>query len=228
MTRVLLFLGAPGSGKGTQSKLLTQGNPTWKHISTGDLFRKEISSGSSLGKELKLILEKGHLVPDDVTMRVFESQINELIKKEQVDVLLLDGCIRTKGQAEYLDSMLNRRKDLDSNLLVVELNVAENTLVRRLTGRLVNPRNGRIYHIEDNPPKRVGICDDDGGPLIQRDDDRENVIRQRFQIYRDEKAPIENILSKRAHWVTVNADQKPDSVTQELLNKIKNVLDKTS
>ena len=225
MVRVLVFLGAPGSGKGTQSKILTEKNPSWKHISTGDLFRKEIASGSELGKNLKALLDKGNLVPDDTTMKVFESQIDSLIKSQTVDLLLLDGCIRTKGQAEYLSAMLKRRNDLNPTPLVVELDVPEEILVKRLTGRLINPRTGKIYHLVDNPPKQPGVCDDDGGPLIQRDDDKETVIRQRFQIFRSEKAPIENILAREAKWIKINANQKPEMITQELLKQTKNVLE---
>jgi adenylate kinase len=223
--RVLVFLGAPGSGKGTQSKILTEKNSSWKHISTGDLFRKEIASGSALGNDLKSLLDKGQLVPDATTMKVFESQIDSLIKSQKVDLLLLDGCIRTKGQAEYLSSMLKRREDLNRVPLVVELEVPEEVLVKRLTGRLINPRTGKIYHIVDNPPAKAGVCDVDGGPLIQRDDDKESVIRQRFQIFRDEKAPIETVLATEAKWIRVNANQKPEMITEELLKQIKNVLE---
>jgi adenylate kinase len=224
MTRVLVFLGAPGTGKGTQSKILTAQNPSWKHISTGDLFRKEIASGSELGKELKGLIDSGQLVPDAKTMQVFESQIDLLLKSEKIDLLLLDGCIRTKPQAEYLRDMLARRKDLNPQAVVVELDVPEDVLVKRLTGRLLNPRSGKIYHVVDNPPKQAGICDDDGGPLIQRNDDKEEVIRKRFQIFRSEKEPIESVLAKDAVWVKVDANQKPEKVTADLLAGIKNVI----
>lgn len=221
MVKIVIILGAPGSGKGTQCKILAKQNPTWKHISTGDLFRAEISSGSKKGEELKALLEAGTLVPDEVTMGVFESQVNRLIASNEVEVLLLDGCIRTRPQAEFLKEMCLRRSTEFSRPQIIELVVPEEKLVYRLTGRLLNPRNGKIYHVVDNPPKQEGVCDEDGGPLIQRDDDREEVIRKRFQIYRSEKDPILEVLDSENKSLQINGDQAANGVTSALLEAIR-------
>jgi len=221
MVKIVIVLGAPGSGKGTQCKILAAQNPTWKHISTGDLFRAEIASGSDKGKQLKAILETGTLVPDEVTMAIFESQVNVIISSDQVEVLLLDGCIRTRPQAEFLKEMCLRRSSEFSKPQIVELDVPEEKLVHRLTGRLLNPRTGKIYHMVDNPPKQAGVCDDDGGPLIQRDDDREEVIRKRFQIYRSEKDPILEVLDPENKSLQINGDQAANGVTSALLEAIR-------
>ena len=154
-------------------------------------------------------------------MGVFESQVDQLISSEKVDFLMLDGCIRTKAQAKFLKELCERRSSEFKKPTIVELNVPEEVLVKRLTGRLINPRNGRIYHIIDNPPKVAGICDEDGGPLVQRGDDKEDVIRKRFQIYRNERDPILEVLDEQNKLIVIDGNQDTSTVTQLLTEAIK-------
>lgn len=180
--KVVIFLGPPGSGKGTQAKKLCETTPGWIHVSTGDLFRKEIESGSSLGLSVKEILASGKLVTDDVTNSIFASQVEKILKAGPVKGLLLDGYPRTSPQTRYLIEFCSKSALLDAPR-AIELKVSEEAVVSRLANRLVNPRSGRVYHRLLNPPKKAGFDDVDGGPLIQRPDDRPEVVRSRYQTY---------------------------------------------
>jgi adenylate kinase len=185
----VILMGPPGSGKGTQAKLLASGNPAIRHVSTGDLFRKEIGSGSALGLKLKEILDAGQLVPDQRTNEVFESQIRKLLEDPSLQVLILDGYPRTASQAAFLLN-LSHKNDRLTDPKVVELVVDEDELVSRLSGRLVNPRTGRVYHTSSNPPLRAGVCDEDGGALVSRPDDQPETVRKRFRIYSEQRDGI--------------------------------------
>jgi adenylate kinase len=209
-------MGAPGSGKGTQAKALASKNPGWVHISTGDLFRKEISSGSPLGTSIRDILAHGKLVSDDVTNEVFESQVLQLLQSLQPNVLLLDGYPRTENQARFLVDFCKKRASELQAPVVVEMDIAEGTVVARLADRLINPRTGRIYHRISNPPKVAGICDDDGGPLLQRPDDQPETIRSRYQLYRKERDGIVRGLGGSEIVKHVSAELPPAQVTVEL------------
>jgi len=185
----IVLMGPPGSGKGTQAKLLASKDPSIRHVSTGDLFRREIASGSTLGLNLKGILDAGRLVSDEITNEVFESQVRVLLSDPVVRVLILDGYPRTGIQASFLLDLSHKNNRL-SDPRVVELVVDEDELVHRLSGRLVNPRTGRVYHSVLNPPVRPGFCDDDGGALVSRADDQPETVRKRFRIYSDERNGI--------------------------------------
>ena len=199
---LIVLLGPPGSGKGTQAAKLQEVHPSWLHVSTGNLFRAEISSGSELGTSVKDILSEGKLVSDDVTNKVFESQLLKLLDESAPEALILDGYPRTKPQAEYLVGLVARESRL-SEPLPVELKVPEEEVVRRLAGRWVNPRTGKVYHSEVNPPKVAGICDEDGAELIQRSDDRPDVIRSRYQLYREQRNGIVEGLGAKDRLVIV-------------------------
>ncbi len=208
----VILLGPPGSGKGTQAKLLSdrhQGSQPWIHISTGDLFRKEIASGSQLGKTLQGILASGQLVSDDQTNDVFHSQVKVILNKNPACVLLLDGYPRTAVQAKFLRNLANSIPVLKEGI-VVELRVPEDSLVERLTNRLVNPRTGGIYHKIFNPPKKPGICDVDGGPLIQRDDDKEETVRKRFAVYSMQRDAILEALKGLRHSIIEGTGAQAD------------------
>ena len=195
--RVIIFLGPPGSGKGTQAGLICKSVPGWVHVSTGDLFRKEISSGSALGNSVKGILAAGGLVQDDTTNQIFGSQAGQILKSQGLKGLLLDGYPRTGAQAKFLLDFV-QKNSLEAPS-VIELDVPEAEIVDRLSQRWVNPRSGRVYHAVSNPPKRAGVDDEDGQPLIQRPDDQPEVIRGRYKTYETQKGGILEALKGIAH-----------------------------
>lgn len=214
-TPVIVLLGPPGSGKGTQAKELQDTYPGWVHVSTGNLFRAEISSGSALGMSVKDILACGELVSDEVTNKVFESQVLKILDSKKVEALVLDGYPRTRAQAEYLMVMVARELRL-GRPIPVELRVSEGEVVGRLAGRWVNPRTGRVYHERLNPPKKVGVCDDDGQPLIQRSDDKPDVIRSRYKLYIEQRDGIVEGLQARDRLVGIQGEGPLDQVSVRL------------
>lgn len=180
---VILF-GPPGSGKGTQSEFVVQqlGIP---QVGTGDLFRQEVTAGTELGIKARQYMDKGDLVPDDLTVAMFKKRLEE---PDCAGGVLLDGFPRTIGQAEALDEVmeqLGRRVDH-----VIYIRVPLDILVNRLSGRLTCPRCGHTYHPEFNPPRQPGICDRDGAELIQREDDSPATARKRIYVYIEETLPV--------------------------------------
>jgi len=187
----LILLGPPGAGKGTQAAQLTNefGIP---HISTGDILRAALANETTLGKEAKRYMNAGELVPDEVIIGVVLERIAE---DDARDGFLLDGFPRTVAQADALGrelAQLDRR--LTAALLI---DVPDDLVVKRITGRRTNPRTGRIYHVDFDPPKQEGICDEDGGELIQRDDDKEETVRTRLAVYHEQTAPLISYYNER-------------------------------
>jgi adenylate kinase len=177
-------MGPPGSGKGTQAKKLS-GQFGMAHLSSGDIFRAEKASGSDLGKALGQYMNAGQLVPDETVVEVMAKAIASSSAKGG---LLLDGFPRTVAQAEALDRQLAKAgKPLDA---VVVLEAGDDLIIDRITGRRVNPRTGRIYHVRNMPPRVAGIDDETGEKLVQREDDREEVVRKRLEVYRRQTAPV--------------------------------------
>jgi adenylate kinase len=214
-TPVIVLLGPPGSGKGTQAKEIQDTHPGWAHVSTGNLFRAEISSGSDLGLSVKDILARGDLVSDEVTNQVFESQLLKILEEGRVQALVLDGYPRTRGQAQYLMELVARETRL-GRPVPVELKVSEGEVVDRLAGRWVNPRTGRVYHEKINPPKEAGICDDDGQPLIQRSDDKPEVIRSRYKLYLEQRDGIVAGLEAQDRLVGIQGEGPLSEVNSRL------------
>lgn len=216
---LVVLLGPPGSGKGTQAKRLQKANPRWMQVSTGDLFRKEIASRSELGQSVSETLAQGQLVSDEITNRVFESQVKQLVLSQNPSLLVLDGYPRNGAQGERLKAFVRESRDqlsLDEPR-ILEFQIPESEVVRRLSGRLLNPRTGRIYHVEFSPPKKSGVCDDDGGPLTVRPDDQPNVIRSRFRLYsglRDEI--VESLGGSASLMSSVDGAQSEEKVYLEL------------
>lgn len=175
----IILLGAPGAGKGTQAKLLADklGIP---QISTGDIFRAAIQQGTPLGKQVKEIVESGQLVPDGLVIALVRER---LLQPDCYRGFLLDGFPRTVAQAETLA----RETDID---YVIDIDVPEEEIVKRLTGRRIHPASGRIYHITVNPPKVKDQDDVTGEPLIQRPDDTEETVRKRLNVYQTQTAPL--------------------------------------
>jgi adenylate kinase len=179
----LILLGPPGAGKGTQAERMTE-DFDLPYISTGDMLREAVKAGTDLGKQAKSYMDKGELVPDDVIIGVILEKVKS---PEAADGFILDGFPRTIAQAEALDEAF---KSLGRELTAaILLEVPDEELVRRLSGRRVSPA-GRVYHVDFNPPKVPGKCDVDGSDLIQRDDDKPEVIRKRLEVYHSSTAPL--------------------------------------
>ena len=180
----LVLLGPPGAGKGTQAKVLEErfGAP---QISTGDMLRANVKAGTPLGLKAKSYMDAGDLVPDDVIVAMMEE---ELGKRGADASFILDGFPRTVAQAQALDALLLKLGEPLTAVLSFE--ASRDALIERLTGRWTNPRTGKTYHEKFSPPKVAGICDDDGGPLVQRDDDKREVVVERLATYEAKTAPL--------------------------------------
>ena len=181
----LILLGPPGAGKGTQAERLRE-DFQLPHISTGDILRAQVAEGSELGLEASRYMDAGELVPDEVIVGMITSRIAE---GDARDGFLLDGFPRNEEQANSLDEAL---RSLDRRLTAALLvDVPDEEVVRRLAGRRVCVKNpSHIYHVDFDPPKHEGVCDQDGARLIQRDDDREEVIRRRLEVYHSQTEPL--------------------------------------
>ncbi|HEV2998942.1 MAG TPA: adenylate kinase [Solirubrobacteraceae bacterium] len=180
----LILLGPPGAGKGTQAERL-QADFALAHISTGDMLRAQVAQGTPLGVQAQRYMKAGELVPDEVIVGMITDRVGA---DDARDGFLLDGFPRNEGQADALDGAL---AELDRSLLAVLLiEVSDEEVVRRLGGRRVCAKSGHVYHVELDPPKHEGVCDQDGSRLIQREDDREETIRRRLEVYHEQTAPL--------------------------------------
>jgi adenylate kinase len=209
--RAVIFLGPPGAGKGTQARQIAE-NYNVPHISTGDMFREHASRGTPLGLRAKAIMERGELVPDDLVLSMVEERIS---RPDCADGFLLDGFPRTLPQAEKLDEILRRR--FKAEPLVVHFVVDQNQLMRRLTGRRTCAIGGEIYNIYDHPPRVPGRCDRDGGELVQRPDDREDVIAERLAAYERQTRPLVDYYRGRGVLKDVDGMATPAAVTKTVL-----------
>jgi adenylate kinase len=186
----LILLGPPGAGKGTQAERMTD-DFSLPYISTGDMLREAVKGGTELGTKAKSYMDKGELVPDDVIIGVILEKVRSA---EAADGFILDGFPRTIAQAEALDeAFATLGRDLTATIL---LEVPDEELVRRLSGRRVSAA-GRPYHVDFNPPKVPGKCDVDGSDLIQRDDDKPEVVRKRLEVYHAQTAPLVGYYEER-------------------------------
>ncbi|MFL0797034.1 MAG: adenylate kinase [Cellvibrionaceae bacterium] len=184
----VILLGAPGAGKGTQAQAITEefGIP---QISTGDMLRAAVKAGSPLGLKVKDIMESGGLVSDDIIIALVKERIEEA---DCAKGFLFDGFPRTIPQAEALQSA---GVAIDN---VVEIDVPDNEIIARLSGRRVHEASGRVYHVQHNPPKQEGIDDETGEPLVQREDDKEETVRNRLNVYHDQTKPLVDFYQKVA------------------------------
>ena len=200
---ILVFLGPPGAGKGTQAKIL-EDRFGYRQISTGDILRRHRAEKSPLGVEAKSYMDAGKLVPDDLIIRMMEA---ELANAENV---IVDGFPRTIPQAEAFDALL-KRKGLSAIAVVFDVDYA--VLTERIVGRWSNPRTGRVYHTTFAPPKVAGIDDEDGGPLVQRPDDSAEVVTKRLTEYDEKTAPLIAHYEKSGEFVHVDGLGAIDAVT---------------
>ncbi len=206
----VVLLGSPGVGKGTQGTRLgrTKG---WAHLSTGDLLRRAVQDGTALGREASRCMAAGALVPDDVIVGLVRERLGELGRERGV---VFDGFPRTAAQAEALDDVLaDQGRSVDLALL---LEADDAVVVGRISGRRSSP-SGRIYHVDFDPPRREGVCDDTGEPLVHRADDRPETVRKRLEVYRRETAPLIDLYGARGALARVDAGGDIEAVWNELL-----------
>lgn len=199
----IIFLGPPGAGKGTVAAIVKE-QLGLVHISTGDLFRSNIKNETALGKQVKAILASGGLVSDEITCKMVEERLKE---KDLEHGFILDGFPRTIPQADELKKFAK----IDA---VIEFAIPIEDVVRRLSGRRMCPSTGRIYHIEFDPPKKEGFDDETGEPLIQRDDDKEEAIRHRLDVYTKQTEPLIAYYKKEGLLKTFDASVSSKHVAQ--------------
>ena len=205
----LILLGPPGAGKGTQAERLVD-DFDLPYLATGDILRQAVKDETDLGKEAKAYMDRGDLVPDEIIIAVI---LDRLAESDTADGFLLDGFPRTDAQAEALDDALRKvDRRLNAALLI---DVPEDELVRRLSGRRVCP-NGHTYHLEHNPPKSDEVCDVDGEPLTQRDDDREETVRKRQEVYARQTSPLIEYYDKRDLLHRFDGTRSPTEVHDHL------------
>lgn len=184
MIMKIIMLGAPGAGKGTQAKMIADKYQI-PHISTGDIFRANIKNGTELGMEARTYMDKGELVPDELTVRIL---LDRVAQPDCEKGYVLDGFPRTIPQAEVLDQELTKRNEKIDHAINVE--VPDENIVRRMSGRRACVSCGATYHIVHIPPKKEGLCDKCGNELILRDDDKEETVMNRLGVYHDQTQPL--------------------------------------
>ncbi|HLT56710.1 MAG TPA: adenylate kinase [Bacillota bacterium] len=212
----LILMGLPGAGKGTQAEKI-KSKYNIPHISTGDMFRSAIQEGTELGKKAKQYMDQGQLVPDEVTVGIVKERLG---KEDCKKGFLLDGFPRTLEQAKSLDAILD---DLGVSLdHVLHVDVPEEKLMERLTGRRICPTCKTAYHVLFNPPKQEGICDKDGSALIQRDDDKPETVKNRLSVNLEQTKPLLDFYEEKGYLVKVNGDQDIDKVFQDIEKVLEN------
>lgn len=211
----LILIGAQGSGKGTQADLLT-GELGIPHISSGDLFRQALAEQTELGMKVKGYLDRGELVPDDLTVAMV---LNRLAQPDAARGSILDGFPRTVAQEQALEEGLQKAgKQVD---MAIYLDVPREELLKRLSGRYICRANQHVYNINTNPPKTPGVCDIDGSPLYQRSDDTGEAVQRRLDIFFSETIQLLDYFRGRGKLVTVNGNQSIEQVQQDLLEAIR-------
>ena len=210
----LLLMGPPGAGKGTQAERLIEKYQV-PHISTGDMFRAAVKQGTELGKEAKRYMDAGQLVPDEVTIGIVREG---LARPECKDGFVLDGFPRTIEQAEQLDIILaNLAIKLDG---VIDITVPDNELIDRITGRRICKACGATFHVIFNPPKIEGVCDRCGGTLYQRDDDKEETVKKRVDVYNKQTRPLIDYYTKQGIYKKIDGLQDIDKVFSDIIESI--------
>ncbi|MDQ1620596.1 MAG: adenylate kinase [Actinomycetota bacterium] len=211
----LVLVGPPGAGKGTQAQFIASHFSVPK-ISTGDIFRANVSEGTDLGLEAKKYMDAGDLVPDEVTIAMVKDRLTH---EDAAEGFLLDGFPRTVHQAEVLEQMLAEH-DVAVDV-VLELVVDDDEVVRRLSGRRTCRRCGHVWHQDFDPPASEGVCDRCGGELFQRDDDSEGTIRHRLEVYADQTSPLIGYYGDRSLLRGVDATGPVEDVTERAINALR-------
>src|SRR5690554_36816 len=210
----LILLGPPGAGKGTQASAIVD-RYNIPHISTGDIFRANIKAGTDLGKEAKEYMDKGLLVPDEIVVSIVRDRLKEDDCKEG---FLLDGFPRTVNQAVDFDARL---MDMEIQLdKVINIDTSPDVLIERATGRRICKKCGRTYHVKFNKPEVEGICDDDKEPLFQRDDDKEETVKKRIEVYMEQTQPLIDYYTKKRLLFNVNGNKSIDEIFEDIVNEL--------
>jgi adenylate kinase len=212
----IVLLGPPGAGKGTQASLISE-KMGLVHVSSGDIFRENLKNDTPLGLEAKGYMERGELVPDDLTIAMVKDRLG---KPDCEKGALLDGFPRTPAQAAALAATL---KEWDKAVdLVPYISVPEQELIERLSGRWTS-QNGRVYHVKYNPPKVAGRCDVDGSPLFQREDDKPETVKNRINVYLQQTTPLIDYYKEQGLLVEVDGTKSIEEVGKDLLAAIEKV-----
>jgi len=210
LDRAVIFLGPPGSGKGTQAKELA-GQYGVPHLSTGDMLREHVSKGTPLGLKAKPIMERGEPVPDSLVLKMVAERIE---RPDCEHGFVFDGFPRTVAQAKYLGELLRRQGFRQP--FVIHMVIPTSVLMKRLTGRRTCKLGGEIYNIYERPPKVEGICDNDGGELLHRPDDREEVVAPRLNAYEKLTAPLVQYYRRLGALHDVDANRSVDEVRRQI------------
>ena len=207
----LIILGAPGSGKGTSATVLRE-KYNLAHISTGDIFRANIKNGTELGKQAKEYMDAGKLVPDELTVKIL---LDRVAQDDCKNGYVLDGFPRTIPQAEVLENALNELGDKID--FAVNVDVPDENIVRRMSGRRACLKCGATYHIEHIPPKQEGICDTCGSELVLRDDDKPETVQNRLKVYHEQTQPLIDFYTERKVLKTVDGTKDMKEVFADII-----------
>ncbi|MDY6104604.1 MAG: adenylate kinase [Acetatifactor sp.] len=208
----IIMLGAPGAGKGTQAKMIAAKYQI-PHISTGDIFRANIKNGTELGMEAKKYMDQGQLVPDELTVKIL---LDRVAQPDCSEGYVLDGFPRTIPQAEVLDNALNKLGD--SIDFAIDVDVPDENIVRRMSGRRACLSCGATYHIEHIPPKQEGVCDTCGQPLVLRDDDKPETVLKRLKVYHEQTQPLIDFYTKKGVLRSVDGTVDMNDVFEAIVN----------
>ncbi len=214
MATYIVLLGPPGVGKGTQAKILSE-TKKLAHISSGDLFRENLKNQTDLGKTAKSFMDKGELVPDDVTIAMIKARLS---RPDCAAGAILDGFPRTPAQADALEAMLKEFKGSVS--AVPFISAAENILIERASGRWTCKAQGHIYHEKFSPPKQAGVCDFDGSEIYQRDDDKVETVAKRIRVYLEQTMPLVDHYRKAGKLIEIDGSQSVEQVTKALFDAL--------
>ncbi len=212
--KYIILLGAPGAGKGTQAEILRE-RLGLAHIASGDLFRENVSKGTPLGKLAKSYMDKGELVPDDVTIGMVMDRIS---RPDCAAGVVFDGFPRTEAQARALDAAL--AKEGKKIAAVLSVDVRDEVLVDRLSARWICPIDGVVYNTLTNPPRTAGRCDKDNGELYQRDDDKPETVRRRLQVYHTQTKPLIDYYRNAGLLCEVDGEQTIEKVQADLVRAV--------
>jgi adenylate kinase len=210
---IIILLGPPGSGKGTQAKMIAEMQKI-PHISTGDIFREHIRKQTDLGKKVQAIIESGKLVSDDI---VSEMLIERLKEKDAANGFLLDGFPRTLQQAEVLEKEFRK----GDKITVIHLDVPDEVIVKRISGRFSCKACGNVQNIFFSPPKASGKCDSCSAELYQRADDKQEVVVERLKVYKEQAAPLASYYREKGLLIDIKGDQDPQEILKTIKEKLK-------